>query len=163
MVVVALVPVVTTLSGLRVNVHVPVEGKPLNTTLPVNKIQVGCVIVPTEGAVGAPVTVFMVILVVAEEIQPAAFITVKVNVPLGKPVTVVLVPVPVVVTPPGLRVNVHVPVEGKPLRATLPVETLQVGCVTVPTEGGVGALGAALTIILAEGNDTQPLMVTVYV
>ena len=40
---------------------------------------------------------------------------------------VVLVPVPVVVTDPGLRVSVHVPVEGNPLRATLPVDNAQVG------------------------------------
>jgi hypothetical protein len=76
-------------------------------------------------------------------------------VPLGKPVIVVVVPVPVVV-PPGLRVNVHVPVAGKPLRATLPVETLQVGCVTVPTEGAAGAFGTGLTTIFAEAKEVQP-------
>jgi hypothetical protein len=39
----------------------------------------------------------------------------------------VLVPVPVLVTLPGVLVNVHVPVAGKPLKATLPVAKLQVG------------------------------------
>lgn len=39
----------------------------------------------------------------------------------------VLVPVPDVVMLPGLRVNVHVPEEGKPLSTTLPVATAQVG------------------------------------
>jgi hypothetical protein len=35
-------------------VHVPVKGKPFNTTLPVEEVQEeGCVIVPTNGAVGA--------------------------------------------------------------------------------------------------------------
>jgi hypothetical protein len=34
-------------------VHVPVEGKPLNTTLPVAMAQVGCVIAPTIAAPGA--------------------------------------------------------------------------------------------------------------
>jgi hypothetical protein len=38
----------------------------------------------------------------------------------------VLVPVPVFV-PPGVLVNVQVPVAGKPFRTTLPVATVQVG------------------------------------
>ena len=50
----------------------------------------------------------------------------------------VLVPVPVVVVPPGVLVNVHVPVEGKPLNTTLPVAKEQVGCVIVPTTGAEG-------------------------
>jgi hypothetical protein len=33
------------------------EGNPLNTTLPVDEIQVGCVIVPTVGAAGVVLTV----------------------------------------------------------------------------------------------------------
>jgi hypothetical protein len=53
--------------------------------------------------------------------------TVKVYVSGARPEMVVLVPVPVVITPPGVRVNVHVPVPGKPFKITLPVETLQVG------------------------------------
>lgn len=47
---------------------------------------------------------------------------------------VVLVPVPVVV-PPGVLVRVHVPDAGKSLRTTLPVGTIQVGWVIVPTVG----------------------------
>lgn len=43
------------------------------------------------------------------------------------PVTVLLVPVPVVATAPGLRVNIHVPVAGKPLNTTLPVGVLHDG------------------------------------
>ena len=61
----------------------------------------------------------------------------------AKPDIVVLIPVPVVVTAPGLRVNVHVPVEGSPLNTTLPVATVQVGWVIVPT---VGAAGMAFTV-----------------
>jgi len=57
------------------------------------------------------------------------------------PDSVVLVPVPVVVVPPGVRVKVHVPDDGKPLNNTLPVITLQVGCVMVPTTGAVGVIG----------------------
>jgi hypothetical protein len=51
---------------------------------------------------------------------------------------VLVVPVPVVVIPPGVLVNVHVPVAGKPLKTTLPVATVQVGCVIVPTTGAEG-------------------------
>jgi len=45
-------PVVVVPPGVLVSVHVPVAGKPLNTTLPVATAHVGCVIVPTTGAVG---------------------------------------------------------------------------------------------------------------
>jgi hypothetical protein len=39
---------------------------------------------------------------------------------------------------PGLRVNVHVPVDGNPLRLTLPVPNEQVGGVIVPITGAEG-------------------------
>ena len=45
--------VVAALVPALVNVQVPVAGKPFMITLPVAKAQVGCVIVPTDGAVGA--------------------------------------------------------------------------------------------------------------
>ena len=48
---------------------------------------------------------------------------------------VVLVPVPVLVAPPGLRVRVQVPVEGSPVSCTLPVAVPQSGWVMVPREG----------------------------
>ena len=38
--------------GMAVTVQVPVEGSPLNTTLPVATVQVGWVIAPITGAVG---------------------------------------------------------------------------------------------------------------
>jgi hypothetical protein len=38
-----------------------------------------------------------------------------------------LVPVPVVVTAPGFRVNIHVPLAGKPCNIILPVATEHVG------------------------------------
>ena len=50
------VPVVVTPSFL-VNVHVPDDGNPFNTTLPLANAQVGCVIVPTTGAGGTIFTV----------------------------------------------------------------------------------------------------------
>lgn len=47
--------------------------------------------------------------------------------PVARPVIVVLVPEPVVVTFPGDLVSVHVPGEGSPLKGTLPVATVQDG------------------------------------
>jgi hypothetical protein len=58
---------------------------------------------------------------------------------------VVLVPVPVVVLPPGVRVRVHVPVAGNPFNTTLPVAREHVGCVIVPTAGGEG-MGLTVTV-----------------
>ena len=46
-------PVVVVPPGDLVKVHVPDAGKPFKTTLPVVTEIVGCVIVPTDGAVGA--------------------------------------------------------------------------------------------------------------
>jgi hypothetical protein len=54
---------------------------------------------------------------------------------------VVLVPVPVVVVPPGVLVNVQVPDDGNPLKSTLPVDTEHVGCVIVPITGAEGVIG----------------------
>ena len=58
-------------------VHVP-AGKPFKTTLPVATAQVGWVIVPTEGADGAPGTALITTFPEAEEVQPAKFVTVYV-------------------------------------------------------------------------------------
>ena len=58
---------------------------------------------------------------------------------------VAVVPVPVIVAPPGLAVTVQLPDAGKPLRATLPVAVLHVGWVIVPT---VGAEGIGLMVIV---------------
>jgi hypothetical protein len=163
-VVLAPVPVDVVPLGLRVNVQLPVVGKPLNTTLPVTTVQVGCVTAPTEGAVGKPVTALKTTLAETEEVQPSALVTVKVCEPNGMLVRVVVTPVPVVVAPLGLRVNVHVPVAGKPLRTTLPEGARQVACMTVPIEGTVGVVGAALMTIFMEGDDVQPAeLVTVKV
>jgi hypothetical protein len=49
-----------------------------------------------------------------------------------------------------------VPVEGNPLRATLPVATEQVGCVIVPIEGTVGVAGAALIPTLPDSGEMHP-------
>ena len=80
---------------------------------------------------------------------------------MASPDIVVLVPVPVVVFPPGLRVNVQVPEEGNPLSTTLPVATLQVGCVMAPTVGAVGVAGCALMTTFDEDAETHAAAVTV--
>ena len=73
---------------------------------------------------------------------------------------VVLVPVPVVVTPPGVLVKVHVPTAGKPLNTTDPVATAHVGCVIAPITGG-GIDVAALTVTCMVSLPTAlPLSVT---
>jgi len=56
-------------------------------------------------------------------------------------VTVVVLPLPKVVTVPGFRINVHAPLEGNPLRATLPVATVHVGWEVSPSTGAVGTPG----------------------
>jgi len=48
-----------------------------------------------------------------------------------------------------------VPEEGNPLNTTLPVATLQVGCVIAPTVGAVGAAGCALMTTFDEGGETH--------
>ena len=69
--------------------------------------------------------------------------------PAGMPVRVYEAPVPVWVTPAGFRVRVHVPVAGRPLNATLPVDTVQVGWLIVPTTGVAGR-GLTITVVTAD-------------
>ena len=54
---------------------------------------------------------------------------------------------------PGFMVQVPV---GNPLKTTLPVATLHIGCVIVPTVGAVGVAGCALIIILADADEEHP-------
>ena len=76
----------------------------------------------------------------------------------------VLAPVPVLLTAPGLRVSVQVPTAGRPLKATLPVAVVQVGGVIVPTIGAVGVAGCGLISTLLEAAEVQPsALVTVKV
>ena len=77
----------------------------------------------------------------AGEMHPLELVTVKVYDPGANPVMVTVVVDPVRF--PGLIVQVP---DGRPLSATLPVETVQVGCVIVPT---TGASGMALTVRVA--------------
>ena len=52
------------------------DGNPLNATLPVDDAQVGCVMVPTTGAVGVAGWAFMVTFPDEGEVHPEAFETV---------------------------------------------------------------------------------------
>jgi hypothetical protein len=56
------------LPGLMV--HVPVEGKPINNTLPVATAQVGWVMVPTVGADGVLFTVNVYVAIATEQGDP---------------------------------------------------------------------------------------------
>jgi len=126
-------------------------GKPSSTTLPVATLQVGCVIVPGTGAAGVSGCVLIITSSEAIEVHPETLVTVKLYVPGIKPVTDLLVPLPVIA--PGLIVQVP---EGKPLKSTLPVATVQVGCTTVPTIGADGVAGCALIIALADAAEVHP-------
>ena len=65
------------------------------------------------------------------------------------------VPIPAVVTAPGLRVKVHVPA-GNPLIATEPVATAQVGWVMAPRVGTAGVAGCAFITTLPETVEVHP-------
>ena len=117
------VPVLVTDPGLRVNVQLPTDGKPLNATLPVANAQLGCVIVPNVGVLGVEGAALITTFPLATDTQPSAFVTVKLYVPAVKPNTVVLVPLPVML--PGF--SVQPPLDGKPFNTTLPVAKAQVG------------------------------------
>lgn len=105
----------------------PAEGKPENDTAPVDKIQVGGVIVPTEGAGGVGGCMFITTLPEGNEVQPVELVTLNVCVPDGSGETRAEVPVPEIVTPPGLLDKVQVPIDGSPLKTTLPVEISHAG------------------------------------
>ncbi len=75
-VIVVLVPVPVIPPGLIF--HDPVEGSPVNTTLPVAEEQEeGCVTVPTIGAVGAEGATCMITSADARDIHPASLVTLK--------------------------------------------------------------------------------------
>ena len=155
------VPVIVADPGDAVTVQAP-AGKPLNTTLPVANAQVGCVIVPMMGAVGVTGCALMVALNDATEVHPVPLFTVKVYVFAARPLNTPVVPVPVMVADPGDAVTVQAPA-GKPLRAILPVDTVQVGCVMVPMMGAVGVTGCALMVALNDAKEVHVPSFTVKV
>jgi hypothetical protein len=71
-------------------------------------------------------------------------------------VIVVVVPVPWIVTPPGDLVSVQVPVSGKPVRETEPVDTVQSGWVMAPTPGA-GCPASFLILFLFTEKFELPL------
>ncbi len=84
--------------------------------------------------------------------------------PAARPVNVPVVPVPVIVAPPGVAVTVQVPVAGSPLKSIDPVGVVQSGCVIAPTTGAVGVGGCVLIVALALAGEVQPdALVTVNV
>ncbi len=84
--------------------------------------------------------------------------------PAAKPLKLAVVPVPVIVVDPTDSVTVHVPAAGSPLKATLPVDTAQVGCVTTPATGALGVAGWLFTTALPEATEVHPTeLVTVKV
>ena len=85
------------------------------------------------------------------EVQPTELVTVKGWKPGVRPVTVTLLPLPVIL--PGFTVQVP---EGRLFNTTLPVDTVQVGCVTVPIVGADGVTGCTLIVKLDENTETQP-------
>ena len=56
---------------------------------------------------------------------------------------------------PGDVVNIQLPA-GIPFKITLPVATVQVGCVTVPNVGAGGVGGCTLITTFADEPETQP-------
>lgn len=163
-VVVEPVPGVVIAPGLRVRVQLPDDGNPLRFTLPVGSSQSGWVISPTKGTPGVGGCVLIVTLDEDTEVQPSSLVTVNVQFPAGKPVRVVEIPLPVVLIPPGFRVTVQSPEEGRPFRVTLPVATSQSGCIVSPIDGAAGTSGGVLMFTLEEVGDVHPAsLVTVKV
>jgi hypothetical protein len=72
--IVVVVPVPVIDPGLRV--QVPEAGNPFNTTLPVATRQVGCVMVPIEGAPGIEGCALITTFEEAGDVQPDELVTV---------------------------------------------------------------------------------------
>jgi hypothetical protein len=141
--------------GVRVTVHVPVEGNPLRFTLPVARVQVGCVIKPIIGARGTG-TLLIVLELVAGEVHPPALVTVQVYVPGGIPERVYAPPDQLALAPAGVLVRVHVPLVGRPVKSILPDGIAQVGCVIVPITGVVAGPAELLIVTGFESSEVQP-------
>ena len=78
-VVVPEVPVIVAPPGLAVTVHAPLDGKPLNDTLPVATVHVGWVTVLKVGALGVVGCALIVADVTEDpEVHPNEFVTVNV-------------------------------------------------------------------------------------
>jgi len=90
------------------------------------------------------------------EVHPDALVTVNEYTPAASPAIVVIVPLPVVVTLPGILVSVHVPGEGRPVSGIVPDANVHVGCEMVPGTGADGVTGWGSIVILLDGRDVHP-------
>ena len=95
--------------------------------------------------------------------HPAALLTVKVYLPVRINETVVLVPVPVDIKPPGLRVRVQLPCEGNPFNTTLPVDAVHVGWLMIPVTGDGGVAFGAVVPLPTRLVQPFTVVVTVYI
>ena len=78
--------------------------------------------------------------------------------PSAKPEIFLLVPLPAI--EPGLIVQLP---EGNPVKITLPVATVQVGCVMAPAVGLAGVSGCKSIVLSAEAGEVHPtVLVTEY-
>jgi hypothetical protein len=77
-VVVVVVPLVTILSGRRVNVQVPVAGRPFKITVPFVPVQVTPVTGPIVGAAGMAFTASVYVATAAEHGTPSGLFVVTV-------------------------------------------------------------------------------------
>jgi hypothetical protein len=101
-----------------------------------------------------------------EDVHPNVLVTVNVYVPGSRSDMVVLVPVPSVVNPPGLRVITQAPPDGKPLNTTLPVCFAHDVFVIVPITGAERPEPIANVRVVraaAQGDPRGLLVVTVIV
>jgi hypothetical protein len=149
-------PVIVAPPGVAVTVHAEV-GKLLKAIVAVATVQVGCVMVPTAGAPGVTGCVLTTAVPEEADVHPdEAKVTAKVYVvPAVNRLKFAVAVDPVIVAPPGEAVTVHEEV-GSPLKATVPVATVQVGCVIVPTVGAAGTVGCALITAFPEAADVHP-------
>lgn len=132
------VPVVLISPGFVTIIHEPDEGSPVSSTLPVERLQVGCVTAPVRGAEGNDGGWLITAFAEAADTQPAALLTVKLYVPAFSPVTFMLVPVPVVSWLSGRRVSLQLPSAGSPVSVRLPSGCTHDGCAMLLTEGAWG-------------------------
>ena len=106
---------------------------------------------PTVGEAGVTDCALTTTAAVAGDMHPAAFVTVKLYDPADSPDNVLLMPEPAIA--PGLITQLP---DGKPLKFTLPVATVHVGCTTEPTIGTEGVAGWALITAFAETEEVHP-------
>lgn len=96
-------PVVTTSPGERVTLHVPVEGSPESSTVPVGELHDGWVTVPGTGGEGITGGSLITTLSEGAEVHPDKLVTVKYHVPAPMLSMVSVVPLPLKFRVPGRR------------------------------------------------------------